>query len=257
MKKKTYNAELERLQLELIKLQRWIVDQQQKVIVVFEGRDAAGKGGTIKRISGVLNPRVCRIAALTKPTERETSQWYFQRYVEHFPAAGELVLFDRSWYNRAGVERVMGFCTPAQVQDFLEAVPNFEKMVTNSGITLIKYWFSVSAREQEKRFQDRINDPTKTWKISPMDLESRARWSDYSKAKDEMFKFTDTPECAWNIVPADDKQTARLNCIHHLLSCIPYTDLPPAFTELPPRPEESYIRRSAMSEQSFVPQVYS
>jgi polyphosphate kinase len=257
MNKKTYFDELRRLQLELIKLQRWIIDQQKRVIVLFEGRDAAGKGGTIKRIASVLNPRVCKIAALAKPTDREQSQWYFQRYVQHFPSAGELVLFDRSWYNRAGVERVMGFCSPEKVQEFLEACPDFEKMVINSGITLIKYWFSVSAREQEKRFQARIKDPTKTWKISPMDLESRARWSAYSEAKDEMFEFTDTEECPWNVVPADDKRNARLNCIHHLLSSIPYTDLPPAIVELPPRPKESYIRRSPMSKQSFVPQIYT
>ena len=257
MNKKTYNSELRCLQLQLIKLQRWIVDQQKQVIVVFEGRDAAGKGGTIKRISGVLNPRVCKIAALAKPTERVRSQWYFQRYVQHFPSAGEMVLFDRSWYNRAGVERVMGFCSPDEVQEFLEACPDFEKMIINSGITLIKYWFSVSAREQEKRFQARIHDPAKSWKISPMDLKSRACWSAYSEAKDEMFEYTDTTESPWNVVPADKKQTARLNCIHHLLSSIPYTDLPPMFTELPPRPDESYLRRSPMLEQTFVPQIYS
>jgi len=257
MNKKTYEIELRRLQLELIKLQRWIIDRQKRVIIVFEGRDAAGKGGTINRISGVLNPRVCRIAALAKPTGRERSQWYFQRYIQHFPSAGELVLFDRSWYNRAGVERVMGFCSPTDVQRFLTSCPEFEKMVIDSGIPIIKYWFSVSAKEQEKRFQARVKDQTKTWKISPMDLESRARWSAYSEAKDAMFEHTDTPECPWNVVPADDKRSARLNCIHHLLSCLPYTDLPPIISRLPPREEESYVRRSPMSEQSFVPQVFS
>lgn len=257
MKEKEYEVELRKLQLELIKLQRWIIHKRMRVLVLFEGRDAAGKGSAIKRIADVLNPRVCRIAALAKPTEKEKSQWYFQRYVEHLPTSGELVLFDRSWYNRAGVERVMGFCTPDEVCQFLEACPEFEKMLIRSGTTLIKYWFSVSAQEQEKRFQDRINDPTKAWKISPLDLASRSKWSEYSEAKDAMFRCTDTRESPWYVVPADSKKTARLNCIHHLLSCIPYRELPPQVSELPPRPPESYLERSPMDEQSFVPAVYS
>jgi len=257
MNKKYYESELERLQTELNKLQRWIRQNELKVLVIFEGRDAAGKGGTIKRISSVLNPRICRVVALPKPSDRERTQWYFQRYVQHLPAAGELVLFDRSWYNRAGVERVMGFCSELEVEEFLHMAPLFESMLTRSGIILIKYWFSVSSDEQERRFQDRLHDPTKTWKISPIDIASRAKWEEYSYAKDEMFRHTDRPGHRWNVVPADNKRSARLNCIHHLLSSIPYEEIPPAVTSLPPRPPASFSKRSPMDEQLFVPAIYS
>jgi polyphosphate kinase 2 len=253
---KTYRRELGRLQIELIKLQEWIKDRGLKVVVLFEGRDAAGKGGTIKRITERLNPRVCRVVALWTPTEREKTQWYFQRYVPHLPAAGEMVLFDRSWYNRAGVERVMGFCTEEEYREFMRTVPEFERMLIRSGIILVKYWFSVSDEEQECRFQDRIADPTKRWKLSPLDLEARARWVAYSRAKDEMFRYTDTKQAPWYVVAADDKRRARLNVIHHLLSLIPYEDLTPAPLELPPRrPEEDYVR-PPLSDQTFVPEVY-
>jgi polyphosphate kinase len=233
--KKTYASELQCMQLELVKLQEWVKFKSLKVVVIFEGRDAAGKGGVIKRITESLNPRVCRVVALPAPTEREKTQWYFQRYVAHLPAAGEIVLFDRSWYNRAGVERVMGFCTEAEHAEFLRSVPEFERMLIRSGIILIKYWFSVSNKEQEDRFQARITDPTKRWKLSPMDLQSRARWVEYSKAKDEMFAYTDIKQAPWYVVNADDKLCARLNCIHHLLSMIPYEDLTPEPVVLPPR----------------------
>jgi polyphosphate kinase 2 len=253
---KTYEKELARLQLELIKLQEWVRTNKLKVVVIFEGRDAAGKGGVIKRITESLNPRICRVVALGTPTEREKTQWYFQRYVAQLPAAGEMVLFDRSWYNRAGVERVMGFCTEEEYREFLRSVPEFERMLIRSGITLIKYWFSVSDKEQEARFQDRIKDPTKRWKLSPMDLNSRARWVEYSKAKDEMFAHTDIKQAPWYVVNADDKKCARLNCIRHLLSMIRYEDLTPEPIDLPPRqPEGGYVR-PPITDQTFVPEVY-
>ena len=227
-----------------------------KVAVIFEGRDAAGKGGTIKRITQSLNPRVCRVVALTTPTEREQTQWYFQRYVPHLPAAGEMVLFDRSWYNRAGVERVMGFCTDEEYLEFLRSCPEFERMLVRAGLILIKYWFSVSDEEQERRFRSRIDDPTKRWKLSPMDLESRRRWVEYSKAKDEMFAHTDIKQAPWYVVEADDKKRARLNCMRHLLSMIPYEDLTPAPFELPPRQEAKGYVRPPKSDQTFVPEEY-
>lgn len=254
--KKFYEKELEKLQIELVKLQEWIKHKGLKVVVIFEGRDAAGKGGVIKRITQRLNPRICRVVALGTPTEKEKSQWYFQRYVPHLPAAGEMVLFDRSWYNRAGVERVMGFCTEEEYREFLRSCPEFERMLIRSGIILIKYWFSVSDEEQERRFQARIEDPTKRWKLSPMDLESRARWVEYSKAKDEMFAHTDIKQAPWYVVEADDKKRARLNCIAHLLSMIPYKDLTPPPIKLPPRQKDKGYIRPPITEQNFVPQVY-
>ena len=232
---KAYFAELSRLEIELGKLQEWVRHAGLKVVVVFEGRDAAGKGGAIKTITQSLNPRVCRVVALAAPTERERSQWYFQRYVTQLPAAGEIALFDRSWYNRAGVERVMGFCTEEEYQEFLRACPDFERMLVRSGIILIKYWFSVSDAEQERRFQARINDPTKRWKLSPMDLYSRSRWMEYSRAKDEMFAHCDIKQAPWYVVNADEKKRARLNCITHLLSLIPYEDLTHEQIDIPPR----------------------
>src|SRR3954447_19653230 len=222
---KAYLRDLSTLQIELVKLQEWIRHAGMKVVVVFEGRDAAGKGGAIKTVTLSLNPRYARVVALGTPTEREKSQWYFQRYAAHLPAAGEMVLFDRSWYNRAGVERVMGFCTDEEYREFFRSVPEFERMLVRSGIFLVKYWFSVSDAEQERRFQSRIEDPTKRWKLSPMDLESRARWAEYSRAKDEMFAHTDIKQAPWYVVNADNKKRARLNVIHHLLSLIPYRDL--------------------------------
>jgi len=251
-----YSDELRRLQIELIKLQEWIRFKGLKVVVIFEGRDAAGKGGVIKRITESLNPRVTRVVALPAPTEREKTQWYFQRYVAHFPAAGEMVLFDRSWYNRAGVERVMGFCSESEYREFLRSVPEFERMLIRSGITLIKYWFSVSNKEQELRFQARISDPTKRWKLSPMDLESRARWLEYSKAKDEMFAYTDIKQSPWFVVNADNKLCARLNCIQHLLGRIPYDDLTPEPIKLPRRQSEKGYIRPPLTDQTFVPEVY-
>ena len=251
-----YAQELTRLQLELVKLQEWIRARGLRVVVIFEGRDAAGKGGAIKRTTECLNPRVCRVVALGTPTERERSQWYFQRYVAHLPAAGELVLFDRSWYNRAGVERVMGFCTDEEYQEFLRACPEFERMLLRAGITLIKYWFSVSDEEQDRRFRQRIEDPTKRWKLSPMDLASRARWVDYSRAKDEMFAATDTRQAPWYVVHADSKKRARLNYLHHLLSLIPYEDLTPDPLVLPPLQAEDGYVRSPLTDQTFVPEVY-
>jgi len=252
-----YQREMDRLQAELVRLQYWIRAEGRRVVVVFEGRDAAGKGGTIKRISEVLNPRTASIIALGTPSEREKSQWYFQRYVAHLPAAGEIVMFDRSWYNRAGVERVMGFCTDAEYEDFLRACPRFEGLLIRSGITLIKYWFSVSAEEQERRFQSRIHNTTKRWKISPMDLESRKRWVDYSRAKDVMFEYTDTRRSPWYVVPSDDKKRARLNCIRHLLSQFDYHDLVPGPIELPARSESSGYVRPPRDEQSYVPDAYA
>ncbi len=254
--KKTYEAELAKLSIELNKLQEWIKHEGLRVVVIFEGRDAAGKGGAIKSITQSLNPRICRVVALGTPTEREKTQWYFQRYVAQLPAAGEMVLFDRSWYNRAGVDRVMGFCTEEQYQEFLRSCPEFERMLVRSGIILIKYWFSVSDEEQERRFQARLDDPTKRWKLSPMDLESRRRWVEYSKAKDAMFAYTDIKQAPWHVVDADDKKRARLNCIHHLLSMIPYEDLTPEPLQLPPRQEEKGYVRPPITDQTFVPQVY-
>jgi polyphosphate kinase 2 len=256
LKNKQYLQELARLQVELVKQQEWIRQAGLKVVLVFEGRDAAGKGGAIKRITEHLNPRYARIVALGTPTERQKTQWYFQRYVEHLPAAGEMVLFDRSWYNRAGVERVMGFCTEEEYREFLRSCPEFERMLVRSGIILLKYWFSVSDEEQERRFQGRIEDPTKRWKLSPMDLQSRARWVEYSRAKDEMFAHTDIKQAPWYVVNADSKKRARLNVISHLLSAIPYEDLTPEPINLPPRePDEGYVR-PPMSDQTFVPEVY-
>ena len=252
-----YLKELAALQVELVKLQEWIKFKGMKVVVIFEGRDAAGKGGVIKRITEGLNPRYARVVALPVPTEREKTQWYFQRYVQHLPAAGEMVLFDRSWYNRAGVERVMGFCTEEEYQEFLRSCPEFERMLIRSGIILIKYWFSVSDDEQEKRFKARLEDPTKRWKLSPMDLESRAKWVEYSRAKDEMFKYTDTKQCPWWVVNSDDKKRSRLNTIHHLLSMVPYEDLTPPEMELPPRqPDKTGYVRPPITDQTFVPEVY-
>jgi polyphosphate kinase len=255
--KKTYEKELTRLQVELVKLQEWIRAKKLRVVVVFEGRDAAGKGGVIKRITESLNPRICRVVALGTPTEREKTQWYFQRYVAQLPAEGEMVLFDRSWYNRAGVERVMGFCTEEEYREFLRSVPEFERMLIRSGIILIKYWFSVSDKEQEERFQARIKDPTKRWKLSPMDLNARARWVEYSKAKDEMFAHTDIKQAPWYVVNADNKKCARLNCIHHLLSMIPYEDLTPEPIDLPPRQSQGGYVRPPITDQTFVPEIYT
>ena len=254
--KKFYEKELNKLQIELVKLQEWIKHKGLKAVVIFEGRDAAGKGGTIKRIIQSLNPRICRVVALGTPTEKEKTQWYFQRYVAHLPAAGEMVLFDRSWYNRAGVEKVMGFCTTDEYWDFLRACPNFERMLIRSGIILIKYWFSVSEEEQEKRFRSRIKDPTKRWKLSPMDMKSREFYEEYSKAKDEMFAYTDTKISPWFMVDADNKKRARLNCIHHLLSMIPYRDLTPESFELPPRKEIKGYVRPPLEEMTYVPEIY-
>lgn len=254
---KEYEKELAYLQIELVKMQGWIKEKGLKVVVLFEGRDAAGKGGVIKRITETLNPRIVRVVALATPTEREKTQWYFQRYVAHLPAAGEMVLFDRSWYNRAGVERVMGFCTMEQVEEFYRSAPEFERMLIRSGIILIKYWFSVSNEEQEKRFQARINDITRRWKLSPMDLASRSKWVEYSKAKDEMFKFTDTKLSPWYVVNTDDKKKARLNTIRHLLSKIPYEDLTPEPIVLPPRQEDTGYVRPPITDQTFIPDWYS
>ncbi len=253
---KDYEKELFRLQVELVKLQEWVKLEGLKVVVIFEGRDAAGKGGVIKRITQRLNPRICRVVALGTPTEREKTQWYFQRYVPHLPAAGEIVLFDRSWYNRAGVERVMGFCAEEEYQEFLRSCPEFERMLVRSGIILIKYWFSVSDEEQERRFQARITDSTKRWKLSPMDLESRSKWVQYSMAKDEMFAHTDIKQAPWYAVNSDIKKHARLNCIRHLLSMIPYEDLTPEPVELPPRHDDIKYVRPPLSDQTFVPEVY-
>ena len=253
---KAYFAELSRLEIELGKLQEWVRHAGLKVVVVFEGRDAAGKGGAIKTITQSLNPRVCRVVALAAPTERERSQWYFQRYVTQLPAAGEIALFDRSWYNRAGVERVMGFCTDEEYQEFLRACPDFERMLVRSGIILIKYWFSVSDAEQERRFQARINDPTKRWKLSPMDLYSRSRWMEYSRAKDEMFAHCDIKQAPWYVVNADEKKRARLNCISHLLSLIPYEDLTHEPIDIPPRQSDAGYVRPPMTDQTFVPEVH-
>ncbi len=256
IKTKVYERELRKLHVELVKLQEWVKAQGLKVVVIFEGRDAAGKGGVIKRITETLNPRYCRVVALGVPTEREKSQWYFQRYVAHLPAGGEIVLFDRSWYNRALVEHVMGFCTQTEYREFLRSCPEFERMLIRSGLILIKYWFSVSDEEQEQRFQARINDRAKRWKLSPMDLEARTKWVEYSKAKDTMFASTDIKQSPWYVVNADNKKLARLNCIHHLLGMIPYQDLTPEPIDLPPRqPDGGYVR-PPFTDQTFVPEVY-
>ena len=254
--KKEYKEELKKLQIELVKLQEWIKKKELKVVVIFEGRDAAGKGGTIKRITKVLNPRICRVVALGTPTEREKTQWYFQRYVPHLPAAGEMALFDRSWYNRAGVEKVMGFCTNEEYWEFLRSCPNFERMLIRSGIILIKYWFSVSEEVQEKRFKARNSDPTKRWKLSPMDLKSRELYMEYSKAKDEMFGYTDTKLSPWYMVDADNKKRARLNCIHHLLSMITYKDLTPDPLNIPDIENHKGYVRPPLDEMTYVPEVY-
>lgn len=256
LKRWFYEKELARLQVELVKLQYWIKEQGMRVVIVFEGRDAAGKGGVIKRITEKMNPRIARVVALGKPTEREQTQWYFQRYVPHLPAGGEMVLFDRSWYNRAGVERVMGFCTDQQYREFLRSCPQFERMLVRSGIILLKYWFSVSNEEQERRFQARSHTPTKRWKLSPMDLESRKRWVEYSRAKDTMFDYTDIKQAPWYVVPSDDKKRARLNCISHILSQIEYDDITPGPIKLPPREDNSGYIRPPFDEQTFVPNLY-
>lgn len=257
LSKKIYEKELARLQLELVKMQYWVKHTGTRIIILFEGRDAAGKGGTIKRITEPLNPRGCRIVALGTPSDREKTEWYFQRYVAHLPAAGEIVCFDRSWYNRAGVEYVMGFCTDAQYAEFMYTCPEFERMLVRSGMILLKYWFSVSDDEQERRFQARTTDPARRWKLSPMDLESRDRWAEYSQAKDNMFAHTNIPEAPWFTVEADDKKRARLNCINHFLSKIPYEDMTPEPMELPPRKSapDDYVR-PPLNEQFFVPQLY-
>jgi polyphosphate kinase len=253
---KAYRKELTRLQGELLKLQEYVRSKGLKVVVVFEGRDAAGKGGVIKRITQRLNPRTCRIVALGTPTEREKTQWYFQRYAVELPAAGEIALFDRSWYNRAGVERVMGFCTEKEYREFLRSCPEFERMLIRSDFVLIKYWFSVSDEEQELRFQKRIKDPTKRWKLSPMDLQSRAHWVDYSRAKDAMLAASNIKKAPWWVVPADNKKRARLNCIAHLLSQFPYKDLIPKKLKLPPRQVDPSYVRPPMSRQAFIPEAF-
>ncbi|MFQ5660343.1 MAG: polyphosphate kinase 2 [Gammaproteobacteria bacterium] len=256
MKNKVYEAELAKLQIELVKLQEWIKHEGMKVVAIFEGRDAAGKGGCIKRITQSLNPRVCRVVALPAPTEREKTQWYFQRYVQYLPAAGEMVIFDRSWYNRAGVERVMGFCTDEEYREFLRSCPEFERMLVRSGIILVKYWFSVSDDEQERRFQGRIHHPTKHWKLSPMDLQSRSRWQEYSKAKDEMFAHTDIKQAPWYVVDGDVKKRARLNVISHLLSMFEYKDLSPEPIKLPPRQDTKGYVRPPITDQTFIPEIF-
>jgi polyphosphate kinase 2 len=256
LKKKIYEKELDRLQLELVILQEWVRRTGARIVVIFEGRDAAGKGGAIKRITETTSPRTVRTVALPAPTEREKTQWYFQRYAAHLPAAGEVVLFDRSWYNRAGVERVMGFCTDAELQDFFVAVPEFERMLVRSGVQLIKYWFSVGDDEQERRFQDRLEDRTRRWKLSPMDLTARSRWVDYSRAKDEMMAHTHTEHAPWYVVRADDKRRARLNCIAHLIEQIPYEDVEAPTVTLPPRQRDTGYERPPFDEQNFVPDRY-
>jgi polyphosphate kinase 2 len=250
-----YEKEMRNLQIELAKLQEWIKHKGLKVVILFEGRDAAGKGGAIKRITEPLNPRICKVVALGTPTDREKTQWYFQRYVPHLPAAGEMVLFDRSWYNRAGVERVMGFCTEEQYKEFMGTCPEFERMLLRSGILLVKYWFSVSDEEQERRFKGRMKDPAKRWKLSPMDMESRKHWAEYSRAKDEMFALTDLKHAPWHVVNSENKKAARLNVIKHLLSLIPYEDLTPKPLPLPPLNKSKYVR-PPMQEQTFIPHVY-
>jgi polyphosphate kinase 2 len=253
--KRGYEKELVRLQVEFVRLQDWVVHKGLRVVVIFEGRDTAGKGGTIRRITAKTNPRVVRIVALGKPTERERTQWYFQRYVAHLPAAGEIVLFDRSWYNRAGVEHVMGFCTQDEYEEFMRTCPQFERDLQRSGIILVKYWLSVSDEEQERRFKARLNDPAKQWKLSPMDLEARSRWVDYAEAKDEMFAYTDTRDSPWYVVEADDKRTLRLNLMSHLLSLIPYDTVRHEKIKLPPRQSRAYVR-PPRGDQNYVPTRY-
>lgn len=254
--RRTYFRELLRLQGELVRLQDWVVQHKLKVVVLFEGRDAAGKGGAIKRITQRLNPRVCRVAALPAPSERERTQWYFQRYAAHLPAGGEMVLFDRSWYNRAGVERVMGFCSDEEYEEFFRSVPEFEKMLIRSGIILIKYWFSITDEEQHRRFLMRIHDPLKQWKLSPMDLESRRRWEDYTRAKDEMIRRSHIPEAPWWIVEGDEKKRARLNCMAHLLTQVPYGDIDHEPVALPERRRSPDYVRGPVPKEMFVPAVY-
>ena len=254
--RRLYFRELLRLQAELVKVQDWVVHAKYKLVVIFEGRDAAGKGGVIKRITQRLNPRVCRVVALPAPTEREKTQWYFQRYVSHLPAGGEIVLFDRSWYNRANVERVMGFATPDQIEQFFQDVPEFERMLTRSGIKLIKYWFSITDQEQQLRFLMRIHDPIKQWKLSPMDLQSRVRWEDYTKTKEEMFERTNIPEAPWWIVEGNDKKRARLNCIHHLLGQVPYQDVPHQPITLPDRVFNPDYERKVLPDELYVADIY-
>lgn len=254
--RRQYFRELFRMQAELVKLQDWVVNTGHKVVILFEGRDAAGKGGVIKRITQRLNPRVCRVAALPAPNAREQTQWYFQRFVSHLPGAGEIVLFDRSWYNRAGVEKVMGFCSDDEYEEFFRSVPEFEKMLVRSGIQLIKYWFSISDEEQHLRFLGRIHDPLKQWKLSPMDLESRKRWEAYTKAKEVMLERTHIPEAPWWVVQAVDKKKARLNCIHHLLAQIPYTEIEPQSIELPQRERHEDYFRQPVPNEIVVPEVY-
>ncbi|NNE66463.1 MAG: polyphosphate kinase 2 [Pyrinomonadaceae bacterium] len=256
IKQKYYEKELKHLQEELVKLQYWIKDQGLKVCVIFEGRDAAGKGGVIKRITRRLSPRIARVVALGTPSDKERQQWYFQRYVQHLPTAGEMVLFDRSWYNRAGVERVMGFCTDEEYHEFIRTCPEFERMLVRSGIILIKYWISVSDEEQGRRFARRNRDPKRRWKLSPMDLQSRSKWVDYSRAKDDMFMYTSIQQAPWYVVGADVKEHARLNCITHLLSLIPYEDLTPGPIEIPQRQEDSGYTRPDISSQNWVPAVF-
>jgi polyphosphate kinase 2 len=256
MSKKEYERELAALQVELVKLQEWVKNKGLRVVVVFEGRDAAGKGGVIKRITQRLNPRVVKVVALGTPSDRERTQWWFQRYVAHMPAAGEIVLFDRSWYNRSLVEPIMGFCTDEEYEEFLRSCPEFERMLVRSGIILIKYWFSVSDEVQEKRFQARNHDPVRRWKLSPMDMESRAKWVAFSKAKDRMFAVTDIKQAPWFVVNADNKKIARLNCIHHLLGIINYKDLTPEPVQMPPIPDSSIYVRPPITDQTFIPDVY-
>src|SRR5690348_9938203 len=253
--RKDYEKELHRLQVELVQLEDWVRYRGLRVVALFEGRDTAGKGGMIKRITALLNPRFARVVALPAPTDRERTQWYFQRYVAHLPSAGELVFFDRSWYNRAGVERVMGFCTDDEYQEFMRTCPQFERMLVRSGIVLIKYWLSVSDAEQERRFLGRINDPSKRWKLSPMDLQARARWVDYSEAKDQMFAYTDIGEAPWYVVETDNKRAAHLNLISHFLSLVPYQEVPHDDIKLPPRQKRNY-NRPPKSSQRMVPLKY-
>jgi len=256
MAAKEYDKALADIHVELVKLQHWIKEKGLRVILIFEGRDAAGKGGTIKRLTEPLNPRGCNVVALPAPSDREKTQWYFQRYVQHFPAAGEMAIFDRSWYNRAGVERVMNFCSDKEYREFMRSCPEFERMIVRSGIILLKYWFSVGDEEQERRFQKRATDKTKHWKLSPMDLESRDRWMEYSKAKDEMFFYTDIEEAPWHVVNADNKKRARLNCLNHILESIPYKDVMPKPKPLQPRKAQPDYKRPDINEQKFVPQKY-
>ena len=253
LKKKIYEKELARLQSELVKMQYWVKATGFRMIVLFEGRDAAGKGGSIKRLTEAMNPRGCRVVALGMPSEQQKTQWYFQRYVEHFPSAGEIVIFDRSWYNRAGVEKVMGFATDQQVESFYETCPEFERLLTKDGILLLKYWFSINDEEQERRFQERIDNKERRWKLSPMDIESRNRWVEYSKAKDIMFSKTQIPEAPWFTVEANDKRRARLNCLSHLLSKVPYEDMTPKAIKMPARPKQGNYKRPPFNEQFFVP----